>query len=112
MLRMRVINLEINIANNIKTVELLKVELLQKVTDLFGDISAETDSETAARLADDAAALINIAFVMAARLGIDYESVGFAMGRKLKQEIDRGHFIERRYGDLSALLGYIGSFGS
>ena len=43
---MRVIGLEIDIANNIKTVELLKVELLQKVTDLFGDISAETDCET------------------------------------------------------------------
>ena len=36
--------MEIDIANNIKAVELLKVEILQNVTDLFGDLSAEAVS--------------------------------------------------------------------
>ncbi len=95
--------MEINIANNIKTVELLKVELLQKVTDLFGDISAETDSETLTRLTGDTAALINVACLLAARLGVDYESVADCMKAELRREIDAGHLIERRYGDLSRL---------
>ena len=93
----------INIANNIKTVELLKVELMQKVTDLFGDISAETDSETLTRLTEDTAALINVACLLAARLGVDYDSIGDFMKAELKREIDSDHLIERRYGDLSRL---------
>ena len=60
---MRVIGLEIDIANNIKTVELLKVELLQKVTDLFGDISAETDCETLTNLTEDTACLLNLSLI-------------------------------------------------
>ncbi len=95
--------MEINIANNIKTVELLKVELMQKVTDLFGDISAETDSETLTRLTGDTAALINVACLLAARLGVDYDSIGDFMKSELKREIEAGHLIERRYGDLSRL---------
>lgn len=95
--------MEINIANNIKTVELLKVELLQKVTDLCGDIAAETDSETLSRLTDDAANLISVAYVLAFRLGVDFDSIRDAMKLRLKNEIDSGHFIERRYGDLSEL---------
>lgn len=103
--------MEINIANNIKTVELLKVELLQKVTDFYGDISAEPDSETLTRLTDDAAALINVAYVLAARLGIDYDDISDAMRRKLKDEIDNNHLIERRYGDLSRLYKSVQSGG-
>lgn len=95
--------MEINIANNVKTVELLKVELLQKVTDLFGDISAETDSGSLERLTGDTAALISVACLLAARLGVDYESIGERMKIALKSEIDAGHLIERRYGDLSRL---------
>ena len=101
---MRVIGLEIDIANNIKTVELLKVELLQKVTDLFGDISAETDSETLTNLTEDTACLLNVAYVLAFRLGVDFDDINDVMKQKLKSEIDSEHFIERRYGDLSKLL--------
>ena len=52
------IDLEIDIANNIKTIELLKVELMQKITDLFGDITAEADCETLARLTGDLSELM------------------------------------------------------
>lgn len=96
--------MEINIANNIKTVELLKVELLQKVTDLFGDITAETDCETMTRLTDDTAALLSVVYVLASRLGVDFDSINDAMKLKLKTEIENNHFIERRYGDLSRLF--------
>lgn len=101
---MRVIDLEIDIANNIKTVELLKVELLQKVTDLFGDISAETDCETLSRLTDDTASLLNIVYILGMRLGIDFDSLNDTMKQKLKIEIENNHLIERRYGDLSQLF--------
>ena len=98
------IDLEIDIANNIKTIELLKVELMQKITDLFGDITAEADCETLARLTGDAAGIINIAYILAMRLGVDLDDINDVMWRKLKTEIDNNHYIERRYGDLSELM--------
>lgn len=95
--------MEIDIANNIKIVELLKVELLQKVTDLFGDISAESDSETLSRLTADTANLLNIAYVLASRLGVSFDDINDVMMGQLDTEIRGNHFIEKKYGDLSKL---------
>lgn len=95
--------MEIDIASNIKTVELLKVELLQKVTDLFGDISAESDSETLSRLTADTANLLNITYVLASRLGVNFDDINEVMQSQLNTEIKDKHFIEKKYGDLSIL---------
>ena len=100
--------MKIDIANNIKTVELLKVELMQKLTDLFGDIAAETDFESLNRLTDDAAGIINIAYILAMRLGVDLDDLNSAMKQKLIYEIRNNHYIERRYGDLSELYKKLG----
>jgi len=98
-----VIFLKIDIANNIKTVELLKVELMQKLTDFCGDIAAEPDCETLTNLTCDAAGLINIAYVTAMRLGIEIEDINEMMIKQLDAEIKNNHLIEKRYGDLSRL---------
>lgn len=100
--------MEINIAENIKTVELLKVEILQKVTDLFGDISAEADGETYARIADDAANLINLIYIIASRLGVSYEDIEDRIREKLAEGVREQHIIERKFGDLSKLLAVLG----
>lgn len=96
--------MEIDIANNIKAVELLKVELLRGITDLFGDISAEADGETEIRLAGDAADIIAMTHLLCRRLGIDNSLVSALMCKKLEAEIEEGHILERRFGDLSSLL--------
>ena len=95
--------MKIDIANNIKTVELLKVELLQKVTDFYGDISAEPDCETMSHLTEDVANLINIAYVMSLRLGLEFDDINDMMIKQLDAEIENNHLIEKRYGDLSKL---------
>lgn len=94
----------IDIANNIKAVEMMKVEILQNITNLFADISAEADSDSAARLADDAARLINMTFLLCGRLGVSYEEIQPRMKRLLESGIEEGHMIEKRFGDLSNLL--------
>ena len=97
--------MEIDIANNIKAVDLLKVEILQNVTDLFGDISAEADKETREDLTEDAARLITKIYLLCSRLGLDYDDITDDMKAMLKEGIGSGHILERRFGDLSALLG-------
>lgn len=100
--------MEINIAENIKTVEILKVEILQKITDLFGDIAAEADGETYARIADDAANLINLVYIIASRLGVSYEDIEDRIRLKLADGVQQQHIIERKFGDLSKLLTVLG----
>lgn len=97
------IDLKIDIANNIKTVELLKVELMQKLTDFCGDIAAEPDCETLTNLTADAAGLINIAYITAMRLGVEAQDINEMMLKQLDAEIKNNHLIEKRYGDLSEL---------
>lgn len=100
--------MEIDVANNIRAVELLKVELLQNIANFFGDMSAEADSETAKRITDDAADIIIMTRLLCRRLGIDWTAVRDAMCKKLKAEVGRGHILERRFGDLSAVLSEVG----
>lgn len=100
--------MKIDIANNIKAVELLKVELLQKVTDLFGDISADGDFETNRRIACDAGNLMNIVCLLGMRLGVEYDDIKSAMLSGLDEGIADEHILERRYGDLSRLRTEIG----
>lgn len=96
--------MQIDVTNTIKAVELLKVELLQKVTDMFGDIAAEADSDTFLRIADDAANLINLVYLLSARLGVKYDDIVVRMREKLQDGIAQQHILERKFGDLSELL--------
>ncbi len=94
---------DIKIANNIKTVEQLKAELLKSVAELYADINAEADSETSSRLKNDSADIINLTFVLAKRLGIDYDDIFECMKAKLDKSIEKNHPIEKNFGDMSEL---------
>lgn len=98
----------IDVANNIKAVEMLKVEILRSMTELFADITAEADSDSASRLAEDAARLINMTFLLCGRLGVSYEEIYPCMKSLLKSGIAQQHVIEKRFGDLSSLLEKLG----
>ena len=96
--------MEFDIANNIKAVELLKVEMLQNITDLFGDITAEADEETSESIARDGARLICQTYLLCSRLGVDFSEVDDCIRQLLKEGIKEEHLIERRFGDLKRLL--------
>ena len=96
--------MEIDIANNIKAVELLKVEIMQKLTDLMGDIAAEPDNETLTNLTEDSANLIALVYILAFRLGLDYDDINSMISAALRRGIADNHILEKRYGDLSRLL--------
>ncbi len=94
---------EIKIASNIKTVEQLKTELIKNISVLYEDINAEADSETNNKLINDTANIINVAFVLAKRLGLDYDDVLSCMGAKLDKAIESNNPIEKDFGDMSEL---------
>ncbi len=98
--------MEIDIANNIKAIELLKIEILQNITDLFGDIAAEADGETRKQLTADAARLITQTYLLSSRLGITAEEIEEDIKGMLDAGIAEQHILERRFGDLHTLLGY------
>ncbi|MEG1442450.1 MAG: MazG-like family protein [Oscillospiraceae bacterium] len=97
----------IDIANNIRAVELLKLEILQKVTDLFGDISPGADNETFSRISQDSAALISLTYLLSSRLGVKFDDINEEMKKSLLIGIKDNHILERKYGDLSELLDCI-----
>ncbi len=88
--------MEIDVANNIKAVELLKVELMESVTELFGEIAAESSNETPANIADCSADIILITKLLSRRLGVTSDMIDSAMQAKLISEIQNGHILERR----------------
>lgn len=94
---------DIRIANNIRTVEHLKCELLKSVSELFCDIGAEADSETKVRIADDAANVVNLTYILCRRLGIEFDEITEFMKAKLDRAIEEQQSIEKNYGDMSNL---------
>lgn len=94
---------DIKIASNIKTVEMLKCELLKSVSELYCDINSDADSDINLRIADDAANIINITYVLCKRLGVEYDEVMRCMRAKLDRSIEEQHPIEKNFKDMSEL---------
>jgi hypothetical protein len=96
------------VANNLKAVELIKVEILHSLTKLFGDIIAEPDEGGENAIADDAANIITLTYLLSMRLGVNHDAITKKMKIKLKKSIASNHNLEARFGDLSELLGELG----
>lgn len=94
---------DIKIASNIKTVEMLKCQLLKSVSELFCDINSDADSDTELRLTDDAANIINLTYMLCKRLGVDYDEIMRCMKAKLDRSIEEQHPIEKNFKDMSEL---------
>lgn len=99
--------MEIDIANNIKAIELIKIEILQNITDLFGDLVAEADRENRDRLIKDAARLLGQTYLLCSRVGISPEEVEEEMKAMLRDGVEKQHILERRFGDLTGLLKHL-----
>lgn len=85
----------LDIASNIKAVELMKVELLQKVTDLYSHIYAEPDSESGERLAKDCAEICAITLGLGKRLGVGYDETLARLSDILEDEGKVEDFSEK-----------------
>jgi len=99
---------DIEIAGNIKSIELLKIELMQNITGLFENIISDSDSNINKRISKSSANIINLTYILAKRLGVSFEEIQKSMSDGLKAGIRNGNRIEEKYKDLSELLDKIG----
>lgn len=99
-------NDEIDITGGIKTIEWLKTELLGAVTALFRVLLKGTRAGQDT-ISECLAGIIILTYLLARRLGIDFSSVDSKVQNKLKLGILEEDEIEKSYGDLSKLLGYM-----
>lgn len=91
-----------DITKNVKIIEWIKNEILLSVSDLFNllfkGVKSIDDS-----LHDCIASIIMLSYLLAKRLGIDFNEIDYKIKEKLKQGIKEEHSIETWFGDLSDL---------
>jgi hypothetical protein len=96
--------LNIDIVNNIKAIELIKIEILQNVTNMFGDIISEPVDGMFDTIVCDAANVISLTYLLCRRLGLEYKTVNEKIKFEINKNIENQHNLERKFGDLSKLL--------
>ncbi len=93
---------ELDIARNVRTIEWLKTELINGVAMVFRSLMR--DSEEA--VADALANVVMTCYLLARRVGIGFAALEIKVQGKVKANVQRGHEIEKWYGDFSALERY------
>jgi len=94
----------VDIARNIKVIEWLKTELIGTVAALFK--AMVKNSEEA--IEDALASMIVTVYVLARRLGVSFAQLDVRVESKVRNAIREKHEVEDWYGDLTALLRYLG----
>lgn len=99
------------ITKNIKTIEWLKVELLNSISSLFKFLQkgAYVSQDI---VIDCLSGIIILTYLIAKRVGIEYSIIDSKIESKVKLGVVEQDNIEKEYGDLSSLLNYIKSKNS
>lgn len=95
-----------DITKNIKIIEWMKNEILMSVSELFNllfkGVKSADDS-----IQDILANIIMITYLLAKRLGINFNEIDYKIKEKTSLGIKEDHSIEKWYGDLTNLKEYI-----
>jgi hypothetical protein len=94
---------EIDMINNLKTVEWLKADLVETVGALLKSLLKAGNEATT----DALATLIIIAYILGRRLGISFQVIEMRMKLKLNNSINDTHEVEQWYDDLTNLQKYM-----
>lgn len=97
---------DVDIIKNMRTIEWLKAQLLETVSDLYSTL-AYGEENTRENLEDLISNLILESLLLGKRLGLSYENINAALRENIKINLIEEHRIEKWYGDLSILLEYI-----
>lgn len=92
-----------DILKKVRVIEWLKAELLSSVAELFKALIKGTEHT----IIDAAVNVIIITNILARRMGIDFERIDTEVQRRLNQNIQQGHEVEKWFGDLSAYAEYL-----
>lgn len=94
---------DLGIARNIQTIEWLKADLISSLAALWRGMLKGTEDV----IIESLAGIMVVCYVLARRLGIHFARVDVQVEKKVRMNIDEGHEVEKRYGDLSALMRYL-----
>ncbi|ACB86459.1 MazG-like family protein [Natranaerobius thermophilus] len=92
-----------NIAKNIRFLEWLKGELVESVGKLFKALIEGSEK----LILDALTGILITVYLLAKRVGIDFDDLEAASIEKIDDQIEKGHEAESWYGDLSALKSYL-----
>lgn len=95
-----------DITKNIKLIEWLKSELLSGVAAFYRLLFKGSKGSQEA-VVDAIANIILVSYLLAKRLGINFAAVDLKIKSKIKLGITEQHEVEKWYGDLSQLSGYM-----
>lgn len=84
-----------NIASNIRTLEIIKVEILHNVTNLYGDLISEPSEDSQTVISNDAANIITLTYILCRRLGISFDDVNKKIKLKLERSIKEDQNLEK-----------------
>ena len=94
---------DVDIAKNIQTIEWLKADIVSSLGALFRAMLKGTEDI----IIDSLAGIIVVSYILGRRLGVHFARVDVQVEKKVRKNIDEGHEVEKRYGDLSALVRYL-----
>jgi hypothetical protein len=92
-----------DILKKIRVIEWLKAELISNVAELFKVLIKGTDHT----ITDATVNVIIITNILARRMGVDFERIDTEVQKRLNQNIQQGHEVEKWFGDLSAYAEYL-----
>lgn len=94
---------KLDIAKSARTIEWLKSEMMSGISKLFkASFSGNKDD-----LLEGITDVLITTYVLARRLGFDYEEIDFEMVQQLNLNVKEEHEIEQWYGDLSDLVDHL-----
>lgn len=98
---------EVDVTRNIKIIEGLKSQILTEIAALFRSLVSGFKEDAREETGDAAANIIIITFLLAKRLGINYNAIGLKIQNKIRNGIINEQDEEKYYKDLSELAKYL-----
>lgn len=96
-------NRKFNITRNLKTIELLKTEVLDGISSLFKAMIPNHEK----KIINSLVRLIISAYTLGRRLGVSYDHLEQELNSQIQDLIDEEHEVETWFGDLSRLKKHL-----
>lgn len=96
-----------NIAANVRAIDTVKSELLSELARLYRTMSNYEEEPIYDEVLEEIATINAMCYILARRLGMNFESVDDRMLELLSAAIQNGHEIEAEFSDMSQLADYV-----
>lgn len=100
----------VDITKNLRIIEWLKCEMLSGMASLYR-LTLKRHRDEHEALTDVIANIILVAYLFGRRFGITFAAIDLKIQSKLKLAVTEDHEIEKQFGDLSELSGYLNRKG-